>query len=133
MDPNVNLELQHGGSDSSRIKAEPQPPKTTREEDEITPVIAPAVSQQTLVGNDGIDKMTLNTVLHSTPNGEGKAVVPPQPPGSKSVAPQANVRLPENYVVAPENLSETPDFVDCPWCQKRQKTKVVHTDSSQTT
>ncbi|KAI0180551.1 hypothetical protein GGR52DRAFT_531803 [Hypoxylon sp. FL1284] len=39
---------------------------------------------------------------------------------------------PMNYVVPPEGLGETPDYVDCWYCKERRKTKVSYVGSSQT-
>lgn len=38
-----------------------------------------------------------------------------------------------NHVLSLKDLREEPDFVDCPYCKSRQKTKVTHPDSSATT
>lgn len=124
MDSNTTLNLGQG-SDSGRLGVAPQQPN--RKDDEITPV----KSHVTLVGDSGIEHMTLNTVALRTPIGVAKDV--PQHGFPKPVATSPWSTKPENYVVAPEKLGESPDFVDCPWCQERRKTRVVHTDSSQTT
>ena len=38
-----------------------------------------------------------------------------------------------NHVLSLKDLREEPDFVDCPHCKSRQKTRVTHPDSSATT
>lgn len=76
---------------------------------------------------DRVNQMTLNT-----------ATVPTtlQPSNTKVVTqqPRATTGMrPENYVISPEHLQEAPEYIDCPYCKSRQKTKVRHESSSQTT
>src|ERR1700761_3996800 len=75
---------------------------------------------------DAVNVMTLNTGIRAAAGKPGE-VVATQPlraiPGAK----------PENYVTRLENLGESPDFIDCPYCRTRQKTKVSHESTSQTT
>lgn len=119
MESNTTSELGQS-SDNGRLAGAPRA-------DEITPV----KSQVTSVEGDGIEHMTLNTAVHSLP--VGAATVPIPQKGLQPLVNSPPPAKPENYVVALEKLGESPDFIDCPWCQKRQKTKVVHTDSSMTT
>ncbi|KAK2055861.1 hypothetical protein LY76DRAFT_519558 [Colletotrichum caudatum] len=35
-----------------------------------------------------------------------------------------NSQKPVNYVVRLEALGDDPDFIDCPWCRSRQRTRV---------
>lgn len=46
--------------------------------------------------------------------------------------PAMNNKQVDRTVVKPENLGETADYVDCPHCRQRSKTKVETTNSGQT-
>ncbi|KAK3321744.1 hypothetical protein B0H66DRAFT_552556 [Apodospora peruviana] len=75
---------------------------------------------------------------HTTPAPAVTSTSTPQQPqteGTRASPGQsaAQQSRPENYVVRLEDLKETPDFIDCPYCHSRQKTNVVKNDTSQTT
>ncbi len=77
---------------------------------------------------DRINQMTLNTAAQPTAGIErnGNAGVVMQQPGATP-----GMR-PENYVIRLENLGESSDYVDCPYCKSRQRTQVRHESTSQT-
>ncbi|KAK8098950.1 uncharacterized protein PG998_012191 [Apiospora kogelbergensis] len=54
--------------------------------------------------NQHVEDMRLNTVANLKAN---QVLFMPQ---------MEAIRKPENYVVRPEALGDSPDFVDCPWC-----------------
>lgn len=87
--------------------------------DAIEPVKAPSNHKP----KDKINNITLKTRAEA------------QGPEMKIVtqAPKKETPMkPENYVVRPEMLGETPDYVDCWYCKERHKTKVRQKGSSQT-
>ncbi|KAK2007076.1 hypothetical protein LZ32DRAFT_651379 [Colletotrichum eremochloae] len=73
-------------------------------------------------GNDQVNEMKLMTV-----DNVGKSSQQQQ----QQTLP-GNIQRPVNYVVRPEALGDSPDFVDCPWCHSRQKTTVSSEASSTT-
>ncbi|KAH8892720.1 hypothetical protein GQ53DRAFT_860776 [Thozetella sp. PMI_491] len=75
---------------------------------------------------DRLNQMTLNTATKPAAANESSGVVTKQPGATPNMKP-------ENYVIRLENLDETPDYVDCPYCKSRQMTKIRHESSSQTT
>lgn len=128
-----NSQLEEGVTSTTVVAPEPSKTQAGRDEDEITPV-NPQPSASVEGGNGNIEQMTLNTVTHNALNDgeEQKRVVSlPQQPATTTQA--TRWKRPENYVMALESLGESPDFVDCPWCRKRKRTKVSHINSSQTT
>ncbi|EHK42070.1 hypothetical protein TRIATDRAFT_84172 [Trichoderma atroviride IMI 206040] len=76
---------------------------------------------------DEIRQMTLNTANTSPKPAQSQStgIVTKQPSMVQNMKP-------ENYVVKPENLGESPDYIDCPYCKSRQKTEVRHQSTSQT-
>lgn len=76
---------------------------------------------------DKIRQMTLNSA-NTLPKS-----VPPQSRGIVIKQPNVSQLMkPENYVIKPEHLGETPDYIDCPYCKSRQRTEVHHQSTSQT-
>lgn len=99
----------------------------------ITPVPAPdaAGTEKKLNAvtseEDEIRQMTLNTAntFPKSVQSQNTGIVTKQP----SMVQGMN---PENYLVKPENLGESPDYIDCPYCKSRQKTETRHQHTSQT-
>ncbi|GAB1315567.1 hypothetical protein MFIFM68171_05777 [Madurella fahalii] len=74
------------------------------------------------------EEMTLNIARNSDRTGE------PKPgPTVKLLSQGPNgVWRPENYVIRLTDLSEEPEFIDCPYCHSRQRTRVVPNDNGET-
>lgn len=72
---------------------------------------------------DGMTLQTINNVVWQPPGPQPLMNVP-------TVA--TNAQRPDNYVVKPEALGDEPDYVDCPWCYSRQKTRVEERSSNTT-
>jgi hypothetical protein len=76
---------------------------------------------------DEIRQMTLNTANTSPKpvQSQSTGIVTKQPGIAQGMKP-------ENYIVKPEHLGESPDYIDCPYCKSRQRTEVRHQHTSQT-
>lgn len=87
---------------------------------------APKVAPPT---EDDINSMTIKKAVKPEADSENprNTEVVTQQPGATSPM------KPENYVIRIENLTDSPDYVDCPYCKSRQKTKVRKESTSQTT
>ncbi|MCJ1233244.1 hypothetical protein MMC14_001199 [Varicellaria rhodocarpa] len=60
----------------------------------------------------------------------------PVPPLPRGLAPQGPTIVPIRnpiYVTPLERLGETPEWIDCPFCQRRTRTMVTKEDSTSTT
>jgi DNA-directed RNA polymerase subunit RPC12/RpoP len=103
------------------------------ETDNIATVHAPNVAEEekkstaVMLEEDRVNQMTLNIgTVPDTIQSQNTKVVTQQP--------RATLRMkPENYVIGLEHLQEAPEYIDCPYCKSRQKTKVRHESTSQTT
>lgn len=78
-------------------------------------------------GYQRVDEMTLETNGNRQPSGPVRLLNTGPSPNGPAPA------RPANYVVRPDALGDGPDFVDCPWCCTRQKTRVQEQASSMTT
>ncbi|KAL7941454.1 LITAF-like zinc ribbon domain-containing protein [Trichoderma barbatum] len=102
------------------------------ETDHIMIVHSPDIAEEekepkVLSDEDRVNQMTLTTaVTPNTSQPQTTNVVTRQPGATQNMRP-------ENYVISLENLNETPDYIDCPYCKSRQITKIRHESSSQTT
>jgi hypothetical protein len=76
---------------------------------------------------DEVRQMTLNTSnpVQKSVQSQTAGIVTKQPIMVQRMKP-------ENYIVKPEQLRDAPDYIDCPYCKSRQKTRVQHQPTSQT-
>lgn len=112
----TTVDVDTGHARNDRVAAA-QPADTAADIDEIT-ATKPALSEE----------MTLDIARNSSGTGE------PKPgPTFKPLSQGPNgVWRPENYVIRLADLGEDPEFIDCPYCHSRQRTRVVPNDSSET-